>query len=78
VGRRRLRRPAPTSAAVGDEDGQGEVVYLPEWLLQTIDATCPHEDRTPERKVFQGITEASAYQGMLRACQGAGTALIDA
>jgi integrase len=33
---------------------------------------CPLEDRTPERKVFQGITEASAYQTMLRACQTAG------
>jgi integrase len=36
-----------------------------------IDGSCPFEDRTPERKVFQGITEASAYQAMLRACQAA-------
>jgi integrase len=27
----------------------------------------------PDRKVFEGITEASAYQAMLRACQVAGT-----
>ena len=38
-----------------------------------IDGTCALEDRTPERKVFQGITEASAYQVMLPACQTAGT-----
>jgi integrase len=31
----------------------------------------PLEDRTPERRVFQGITEASAYQTMLRACRNA-------
>jgi integrase len=55
--------------------GQGRFVYLPEWLLQAIDETCPLEDRTPERKVFQGITEASAYQAMVRACQSAGTGI---
>jgi integrase len=27
----------------------------------------------PDRKVFQGITEASANQAMTRACQSAGT-----
>jgi integrase len=53
--------------------GKARFVYLPEWLLQAIDGTCPLEDRTPERRVFQGITEASAYQAMLRACQSAGT-----
>lgn len=53
--------------------GKARFVYLPEWLLQAIDGTCPLEDRTPERKVFQGITEASAYQAMVRACQSAGT-----
>jgi integrase len=53
--------------------GKARFVYLPDWLLQAIDATCPLEDRTPERKVFQGITEAAAYQRMLRACQVAGT-----
>jgi integrase len=65
-----LRLRLPGSAT---KTGKARFVYLPEWLLQTIDATCPLEDRTPERKVFQGITEASAYQAMLRACQGAGT-----
>jgi integrase len=46
-------------------------VYLPEWLMMAIERTCPLEDRTPERKVSQGITEASAYQAMLRACRNA-------
>jgi integrase len=55
------------------KSGKARFVYLPEWLLQAIDETCPMEDRTPERKVFQGISEASAYQAMLRACQSAGT-----
>lgn len=65
-----LRLRLPRSAT---KTGKARFVYLPEWLLQAIDATCPLEDRTPERKVFQGITEASAYQAMLRACQSAGT-----
>ena len=36
----------------------------PQWLMEAIEDTCPLEDRVPERKVFQGITEASAYQAM--------------
>jgi integrase len=46
-------------------------IYLPEWLIEAIEQTCPHEDRISERRVFQGITEASAYQAMLRACKNA-------
>jgi integrase len=42
-------------------------VYLPEWLMAAIEETCPLEDRTSERKVFQGITEAAAYGAMTRA-----------
>jgi integrase len=44
-------------------------VYLPEWLMAAIEETCPLEDRTSERKVFQGITEAAAYGAMTRACK---------
>ena len=29
------------------------------------------EDRVPERRLFQGISEASAYQAMSRACRNA-------
>jgi integrase len=50
---------------------QARWVYLPEWLIHVIEDTCPLEDRTPERRVFQGITEASAYQAMTRACRNA-------
>jgi integrase len=49
-------------------------VYLPDWLIDAIEMTCPLEDRTPERLVFQGITEATAYQAMTRACRNATTA----
>jgi integrase len=46
-------------------------VSLPEWLMDAIEETCPLEDRTPERRVFQGITEATLYQAMTRACRNA-------
>ena len=46
-------------------------ISLPEWLMVAIEETCPLEDRTPERRVFQGITEASLYQAMTRACRNA-------
>ncbi|MBA3244476.1 MAG: hypothetical protein H0T61_04800 [Actinobacteria bacterium] len=44
-------------------------VYLPERLIDAIEQTCPLEDRVPEGRVFPGITEASAYQAMTRACK---------
>jgi integrase len=61
-----LRLRLPRSATKRD---QARWVYLPEWLMEAIEATCPLEDRVPERRVFQGITEASFYQAMLRACK---------
>jgi len=70
VDRAGLRLRLPRSATKRDK---ARWVYLPEWLIAAIEQTCPLEDRTPARKVFQGITEASAYQTMLRACQTAGT-----
>lgn len=63
-----LRLRLPRSATKRD---RARWVYLPEWLIEAIDQTCPLEDRTPERKVFQGVSEASAYQAMLRACRNA-------
>jgi integrase len=69
------------STSIADEANGGRVkskrdqarwVYLPEWLMEAIEQTCPFEDRTPERRVFQGVTEATAYQTMTRACQTAG------
>ena len=64
-----LRLRLPRSATKRD---RARWVYLPEWLMQAIDASCPLEDRTPDRRVFRGITEASAYQAMTRACRTAG------
>lgn len=29
-------------------------IRLPQWLIEAIEATCPLEDRVPERKVFGG------------------------
>ena len=70
VDRAGLRLRLPRSATKRDK---ARWVYLPEWLIEAIEETCPLEDRTPDRRVFQGITEATAYQTMLRACQTAGT-----
>ena len=44
-------------------------VQLPPWLVDVIEATCPLEDRTPDRRVFQGVTEDSTYRAMARACK---------
>ena len=63
-----LRLRLPRSATKRDK---ARWVYLPEWLMQAIEASCPLEDRVPERRVFQGITEASFYQAMNRACSTA-------
>jgi integrase len=63
-----LRLRLPRSATKRD---RARWIYLPEWLIEAIEATCPLEDRVPERRVFQGITEASAYQAMSRACRNA-------
>ena len=63
-----LRLRLPRSATKRD---RARWVYLPDWCMEAIEATCPLEDRVPERHVFQGITEASAYQAMTRACRNA-------
>jgi len=63
-----LRLRLPRSATKRDN---ARWVYLPDWLMEAIEATCPLEDRVPERRVFQGISEASAYQAMTRACRNA-------
>jgi integrase len=41
--------------------------------MRATEETCPLEDRVPERRVFLGITEASAYQAMTWACRKAKT-----
>jgi integrase len=47
-------------------------VQVPEWLMERIEDTCPFDDRTAERKVFQGFTPNSAKNAMTRACKVAG------
>ena len=44
-------------------------VQLPAWLVEEIEATCPLEDRTAERAVFQGLKISAAQQAMERACR---------
>ncbi len=58
----------PRSATKRDKN---RWVTLPAWLMVAIEATCPLEDRVPERRVFQGLTEASLYQAWVRACRNA-------
>ncbi len=69
VDRAGLRLRLPRSATKRD---RARWIYLPEWLIDEIEKICPFDDRTPERRVFQGVTEGTAYQAMLRACQVAG------
>ncbi|HYI73783.1 MAG TPA: site-specific integrase, partial [Gaiellaceae bacterium] len=49
--------------------GRARWVQLPKWLTDAIEATCPLEDRTDERKVFQGLNYSAASQAMSRACR---------
>jgi integrase len=63
-----LRLRLPRSQTKRD---QPRWVYLPELSIDAIEDTCPLEDRTPQRRVFQGITEHTAYQAMARACKTA-------
>jgi integrase len=63
----RLRLPA--SATKRD---RARWVSLPAWLTERIEETCPLEDRTPARRVFQGLTEGSTLNAMRRACRDSG------
>ena len=47
-------------------------VNVPEWLMDEIIETCPPDDRTPERRVFQGFSPDVAKNVMARACKAAG------
>jgi integrase len=44
-------------------------VAVPAWLMVEIQATCPPDDRIPERRVFQGLTGDSLGNAMERACK---------
>jgi integrase len=47
-------------------------VAAPPWLMEEIASTCPPDDRTPERRVFQGFSPDVAKNVMARACKAAG------
>jgi integrase len=47
-------------------------VNVPEWLMDEIIETCPPDDRTPERRVFQGFSPDVAKNVIARACKAAG------
>jgi integrase len=47
-------------------------VNVPVWLMDDLTATCPPDDRTPERRVFQGFSPDVAKNVMTRACKAAG------
>jgi len=61
-----LRLRLPRSAT---KTGTSRWVQLPAWLMETIEDTCPLEDRVPERLVFQGLNYSSGRQAMSRACR---------
>jgi integrase len=47
-------------------------VAVPEWLMLEIAATCPREDRNPERPVFPRSSPDTLKNAMSRACKTAG------
>jgi integrase len=47
---------------------------VPPVLVAMISAQTPPDDRTPERRVFQGATTAAIRSAMARACKSAGIA----
>lgn len=48
---------------------RGKWVPLPPWLMDEIAATCPNEDRTPDRPVFPVASEQALRNTMARACR---------
>jgi integrase len=50
-------------------------VAVPEWLMLELAATCPPDDRTPERRVLPGASRQVLGMAMRRGCQAAGCAL---
>lgn len=71
VDRVNLRLRLPRSAT---KTSRSRFVYLPEWVFDALEGLCPPDDRVPDRRVFQGITESAVYYTMTRACRNAGVA----
>jgi integrase len=49
-------------------------VAVPSWLMVELQESCPPDDRTAERRVFQGFTPSVLGNVMSRACKAAGIA----
>jgi integrase len=49
-------------------------VGVPAWLMVEVQESCPPDDRSPERRVFQGFSADVAKNVMARACKAAGIA----
>ena len=47
---------------------------VPDWLMDEVATVCPREDRTADRRVFQGFSADVAKNVMARACKAAGIA----
>ncbi len=52
--------------------GRARWVHVPEELFEAVTALVPREDRTPERRVFQGVTADRLQVAIGRACTAAG------
>jgi integrase len=48
---------------------RARTVQVPDWLMDATEQTCPLEDRTAERKIFQGLREDTGRKIMARACK---------
>ncbi len=68
LGRRRRPRGAVPIESEGHEVPARKVGALPAWLMDEIAASCPLEDRDPERKVFLRVDEEGLRMAMRRAC----------
>jgi integrase len=54
----------------GGRSVRARTVQVPEWLMDSVAAACPPEDRTAERRMFAGFGERGS--AMPRACTAAG------
>ena len=48
---------------------RARTIQVPDWIMDAIEATCPLEDRTAARKVFQGLKDDTGRKLMARACK---------
>lgn len=58
--------------AASTKTSRARWVQVPEWLMQLVSATCPVDDRTPSRRVFQRFRQDEARKQLKAACITAG------